>query len=97
MFYINKEKNSLKITDEDFDNNKNYIPTINFIITDNFKKNKHLAILFDMEKTPILFIIYFRNIMRAGYKVSLFFKEDTKILKEGLKKFNIAYNHINNY
>jgi len=95
--FINKELNNLLITDENFEINKNYIPDL-FLIFRDLDQNKPINIILNMKKTPIIFILFFNKIIQSGAaEINIFFKEDTKILRQALLGYNIKYNSIDKF
>jgi len=94
MFYINKEKNSLVITEEDFDINYNYLPEM-FDIFRQMDPKKPIEVVIDLEKTPILFVLYFRKLMQESETLyNIYYREDSEPLKTALIGYDMPYKNI---
>jgi len=97
MIYLNKEFNSLIFTEKDFDLNYNYIPDL-FLAVRELNPKKEIYIAINLPETPIIFVMFFRKIIQESpAKIYVYFRDDSKALKDGLELSGIQYRNIKNY
>ncbi len=98
MLYVEKELNSIVFNEEDFKINVNYMPNIVLALRD-LDPTKTIHFALDLEKAPAVFIIYFRDLMRDKPELDLkiYYRDQSKLLPEVLKKFNLLYRPIEEY
>jgi hypothetical protein len=88
---INKEKNSLVFTEEDFDIDTNYMPLIVSALRElDPNKTIHFGIL--LPKTPMLFVLYQQKLIdESNIDIRLYHKDRSEELIAALKGFGIKY------
>jgi len=95
--FINKDRNTMIFNDEDFENNRNYIPDL-FLGLNELDKNRDIHIAIDLEKTPIVFILFFRKILSGSQTpIYIYYKEDNDIFKAALTNYGLTYRNINDF
>jgi len=95
--YINKDKNSLVFTEKDFLINRNYLPDFLMALQDLDPLEK-LKIAIDLDKVPVVFVLYFRKLMQdSSADIDIYYKDDSPELKEALKGYGMAYRNIKKY
>jgi len=95
--YINKELNTLVFNEEEFELHRNYIPDL-FLGLRELNPNKEINIAIDMEKTPIVFVLFFKKIIEESPgDITIFFKEDTDILRKSLINYGLKYRNIEDF
>ncbi len=96
MIYINKEHNSLVITPKEFKENYNYLPDIVFALGDLKARDVKIAIC--LEKTPAVFVLYFRKIQQeTGVTLDIYYTEKAQNFKQILKGYGMPYKSIKKY
>jgi hypothetical protein len=81
----------------EFEINRNYIPDL-FLGLNQLDKEKPINIAINMEKTPMVFVLFFRKILQGtDSEINIFYKEDTDVLKTSLKSYGMVYNNIDNF
>jgi len=97
MLLLNKEKNSIVFNKEDFGINVNYLPLIiSALLELDETKPIHFAICLD--KTPMLFVLYFRKLMQeSDADVRIYYKDNSEALRWALKSYGMPYLSIDEF
>jgi len=95
--YINKEKNSLIFNEKDFQINVNYLPDIVLALME-LDESKPIHFAIDLEKTPVLFVLYLRKLLQESEAtIKIYYKDNSEALKWALKSYGMEYNPIKNF
>jgi len=95
--YINHAQNSLAFMDDDFEINKNYMPSI-FMSLKELDQNKPIHFAVSLDKTPIIFVLYFRKLLQESPSdITFYYKDTGEPLKEALRSYGMEYKNIEDY
>jgi len=95
--FINKDLNTMVFDETEFEINRNYIPDL-FLGLNQLDKEKPINIAINMEKTPMVFILFFRKILQGtDAEINIYYKENNDILRTALKSYSMVYKNINDF
>lgn len=96
MLLINHEKNAMVFNSDNFDEKTNYVPLIVRALRElDPKKTIHFAI--QLEKTPVVFVLYFRKVIQEGIDIKIYHTENSDILRNALNTYQMEYINIKDF
>ncbi len=98
MLYVEKENNWIVFDEKEFQPKKNYMPELVLAFRD-LDQNKPIHFVVNMDKTPLLFILYFRKLRQSLTELDLhlYFKEKNKLLEGTLASYKLKYKNIEEF
>ncbi len=98
MIFVEPELNSIIVNEVDFNQNRNYMSEFVLALRElNPKKTIHFVV--DLEKAPVMFILYFRKLkeITPDLPLALYFRDQSPLLVQILKQYNLPYKDITLY
>ncbi len=98
MLFVEKKLNSIIFNEVDFKPEHNYMPELVLAFRD-LDRRKAINFVLDLEKAPILFILYFRKLkqLQNSLELNLFFRDESPILPKVLASYGLKYKNISEY
>ncbi len=98
MLYVEKELNSIIFDDKEFQPQRNYMPDLVLAFRD-LNKNETIHFVVNLDKTPLLFILYFRKLRQSmpDLGLELYFKEKNDLLVGTLSSYKLKYKNITEF